>query len=141
MHLREGKFFSIFKIWSQYSAALYNFSKKKNLSCFKRILALLTYHQKCTITVLHFFTLDNFQWEHPVKPCNFKLYNFHFIGCVWVYRVYKPNFDDETSSSYCNETVYIFAFWLITTAYIFLGLFTSCICCFSIVSVIFKREY
>lgn len=69
------------------------------------------------------------------------LCGWFITGCVWVYRVYKPNFDDEESSSYCNETVYIFAFWLITTAYIFLGLFTSCICCFSIVSVIFKREY
>jgi hypothetical protein len=47
-------------------------------------------------------------------------------GCVWVYRIYKPNMDEEHSSDadYCNKTVYLFAFWLITTAYIFLGLFT-----------------
>jgi hypothetical protein len=49
--------------------------------------------------------------------------------------------DHSTDMDYCNKTVYLFAFWLITTAYIFLGLFTSCICCFSIVSVILKREY
>ena len=59
-----------------------------------------------------------------------------------MYRIYQPEMDPEHagSESYCNRSVYIFAFWLITTAYIFLGLFTSCICCFSIVSVILKRE-
>ena len=69
--------------------------------------------------------------------------SFVASGCVWVYRIYKPNMDDDHSgdADYCNKTVYLFAFWLITTAYIFLGLFTSCICCFSIVSVILKREY
>lgn len=63
-------------------------------------------------------------------------------GCVWVYRIYKPTMNElhRDSVDYCNRTVYVFAFWLITTAYIFLGLFTSCICCFSIVSVILKRE-
>ena len=61
---------------------------------------------------------------------------------MWVYRIYKPEMDPASAGSenYCHRSVYIFAFWLITTAYIFLGLFTSCICCFSIVSVILKRE-
>ena len=61
---------------------------------------------------------------------------------MWVYRIYKPEMDpvNALSENYCHRSVYIFAFWLITTAYIFLGLFTSCICCFSIVSVILKRE-
>jgi hypothetical protein len=59
---------------------------------------------------------------------------------VWVYRIYSPDMEHRGDAHYCNPTVYTFAFWLITTAYIFLGLFTSCICCFSIVSVILKRE-
>ena len=66
-----------------------------------------------------------------------------FIGCVWVYRIYRPNMDENAADldpTYCNRTVYVFAFWLITTAYIFLGLFTACICCSSIVSVILKRD-
>ena len=74
---------------------------------------------------------------------------FSFTGCVWVYRIYQPIFDPlkktnedgSLNEQYCNKTVYTFAFWLITAAYIFLGLFTSCICCFSIVSVILKNEY
>ena len=58
-------------------------------------------------------------------------------------RIYWPATQEEMvgTERYCNPVVYIFAFWLITTAYIFLGLFTSCICCFSIVSVLLKREY
>jgi len=66
-------------------------------------------------------------------------------GCVWVYRIYPPRLietasDDPEYPSYCNKLVYNFAFWLITSAYIFLGLFTSCICCFSIVVVMLKGE-
>lgn len=55
-------------------------------------------------------------------------------GCVWVYRIYEPVMDPALSGDphYCNATVYVFAFWFITTAYIFLGLVTSCICCISI---------
>ena len=56
-------------------------------------------------------------------------------------RIYWPDTQNPLDEQYCNPVVYIFAFWLITTAYIFLGLFTSCICCFSIVSVLLKREY
>jgi len=85
---------------------------------------------------------DNPPQPHPAQSLiTCFLCGWFITGCVWVYRVYKPDFNENAGHNYCNETVYIFAFWLITTAYIFLGLFTSCICCFSIVSVIFKREY
>merc|ERR1739844_637915 len=73
---------------------------------------------------------------HPAQyVINCFLCAWFITGCVWVYRIYQPIFDPR------NKTVYTFAFWLITAAYIFLGLFTSCICCFSIVSVILKNEY
>ena len=67
------------------------------------------------------------------------------LGCVWVYRIYPPVLeetapDDPLYPGYCNRLVYNFAFWLITSAYIFLGLFTSCICCFSIVVVMLKGD-
>jgi len=84
------------------------------------------------------------QPTHPVQSLiTFFLCGWFITGCVWVYRVYWPDTDPtaEGTPQYCNPVVYIFAFWLITTAYIFLGLFTSCICCFSIVSVLLKREY
>merc|ERR1711962_1865020 len=64
-------------------------------------------------------------------------------GCVWVYRIYPPVLAEDQSDDprYCNKLVYQFAFWLITSAYIFLGLFTSCICCFSIVVVMLKGDH
>ena len=61
------------------------------------------------------------------------------MGSVFVIVCFQENM--AGTENYCNPVVYLFAFWLITTAYIFLGLFTSCICCFSIVSVLLKREY
>jgi len=87
---------------------------------------------------------------HPAQyVINCFLCAWFITGCVWVYRIYQPIFDPlkktnedgSLNEQYCNKTVYTFAFWLITAAYIFLGLFTSCICCFSIVSVILKNEY
>ena len=53
---------------------------------------------------------------------------------MWVYRIYEPVMDETFSHDprFCHPVVYIFAFWLITTAYIFLGFVTSCICCISI---------
>ena len=55
-------------------------------------------------------------------------------GCVWVYRIYQPLMDERHYGDprYCDRFVYVFAFWLITTAYIFLGFVTSCICCVSL---------
>jgi len=84
------------------------------------------------------------QPTHPVQSLiTFFLCGWFITGCVWVYRIYWPETSQQLvgTEHYCNPVVYIFAFWLITTAYIFLGLFTSCICCFSIVSVLLKREY
>merc|ERR1719342_823680 len=82
------------------------------------------------------------QPTHPVQSLiTFFLCGWFITGCVWVYRIYWPETHNQGVENYCNPAVYLFAFWLITTAYIFLGLFTSCICCFSIVSVLLKREY
>jgi len=83
------------------------------------------------------------QPTHPVQSLiTFFLCGWFITGCVWVYRIYWPRTEPNspTDLNYCNSVVYLFSFWLITTAYIFLGLFTSCICCFSIVSVLLKRD-
>ncbi|CAB4062330.1 unnamed protein product [Lepeophtheirus salmonis] len=52
-------------------------------------------------------------------------------GCIWVYTIYWPNFEPqfEGDTEYCHQAVYVFTYWIITTSYIFLGIFTSCICC------------
>ncbi|KAI0234079.1 hypothetical protein LSAT2_015710, partial [Lamellibrachia satsuma] len=51
-------------------------------------------------------------------------------GNVWIYRIYN-DFDsvDETSSMYCQPTLYWFAFWITTASYIFSLSLCCCICC------------
>lgn len=60
-------------------------------------------------------------------------------GCVWVYRIYEPNYV-EGSHDYCDFTLYQFAFWLITSVYIAVGLLTSCMCCLSVATVVMQHN-
>ncbi|KAG8038737.1 hypothetical protein G9C98_000292 [Cotesia typhae] len=58
---------------------------------------------------------------------------------MWVYKEYEPNYDPSLGK-YCNKTLYLFAFWLITLVYIFLGVITAGLCCISIATIIFQRR-
>ncbi|XP_056156615.1 transmembrane protein 272-like [Lampris incognitus] len=53
------------------------------------------------------------------------LFCWFITGNVWIYSIYKPNFNQTTTNldPYCNKTLYLFAFWTTTLVYIFLGLF------------------
>ena len=67
------------------------------------------------------------QPTHPVQSLiTFFLCGWFITGCVWVYRIYWPDTQNPNMENFCNPVVYLFAFWLITIANIFLGLFTSC---------------
>ncbi|KAG8183956.1 hypothetical protein JTE90_005187 [Oedothorax gibbosus] len=57
-------------------------------------------------------------------------------GCIWTYRVYEPEYEDEKSPFYCNKTLYLFAFWLVTTSFIMIGLMSIFIMCFVVSSVV-----
>ncbi|KAF5304269.1 hypothetical protein FQA39_LY09796 [Lamprigera yunnana] len=52
------------------------------------------------------------------------LYLFEFIwivlGSVWIYGIYKPNFD-TSAGEYCDESTYSIGFWLLTVDWVFLG--------------------
>ncbi|KAK7863897.1 hypothetical protein R5R35_007227 [Gryllus longicercus] len=61
------------------------------------------------------------------------------IGSVWVYKVYEPNYDPSKGVDYCNRTLYLFAFWLITSVYIVLAFATMCLC-IAVASIAFQRE-
>lgn len=64
------------------------------------------------------------------------IYNkFICLGCILVYRVYEPEYNDPRSPNYCNKTVYLYAFWLITSTFIVLGIFISCLLCLAVSSV------
>ena len=44
-----------------------------------------------------------------------------FAGNVWIYKNYEPNYTDPESPYFCHKTLYLFAFWLITSYYILFG--------------------
>lgn len=43
-------------------------------------------------------------------------------ACVWVYGIYQPSYDPLLGNLYCDKTLYLFSFWVLTSVYIFLGL-------------------
>ncbi|XP_054457816.1 transmembrane protein 272-like [Anoplopoma fimbria] len=52
-------------------------------------------------------------------------------GNVWIYSIYKPNYDRNTTNvdPYCDKTLYLFAFWTTTLVYILMALSMVCGCC------------
>lgn len=69
------------------------------------------------------------------------LIGWFIAGCVIVFRNYKPNFDNPNSAKYCNRIVYMYTFWLITSALIFCSLFVSCVCCLMVNSIVSSRQH
>ncbi|XP_030285587.1 transmembrane protein 272 [Sparus aurata] len=53
------------------------------------------------------------------------LFCWFICGNVWIYSIYKPNFDKNTTATdpYCDRTLYLFAFWVTTLVYILFGVF------------------
>ncbi|XP_050708103.1 uncharacterized protein LOC126993241 isoform X2 [Eriocheir sinensis] len=70
---------------------------------------------------------------------NFFLTVWFVMGCVWVYRIYKPNYTDRNTREFCDQTLYQFAFWLVTSVYLIIGLLISCMCGLSIATVILQH--
>lgn len=60
---------------------------------------------------------------------NYFLIVWFLAGCIVVYRIYEPDYDNPLSLSYCNRTVYLYAFWLMTSAFIIMAIILSCLCC------------
>lgn len=61
------------------------------------------------------------------------------LGSIWVYKEFEPNYD-PTHGKYCNKTLYMFAFWLITSVYVTIGIITMCLCSISIACLAFQRD-
>ena len=49
------------------------------------------------------------------------LFVWFIAGNVWIYKNYEPNYTDPKSPYFCNKTLYLFAFWIITFYYILFG--------------------
>ena len=62
---------------------------------------------------------------------NLFLFIWFIAGSIWVYTKYKPHFVPPKHQpwNYCHPTLYLFAFWVITTGYILMGTILFCICC------------
>lgn len=61
-------------------------------------------------------------------------------GCVWVYQVYEPDYNDPDDSDYCHPTLYLYTFWLLNSVLIFVGLIMSCLCCVGCLSMGLSNE-
>ncbi|KOC65821.1 hypothetical protein WH47_10283 [Habropoda laboriosa] len=61
------------------------------------------------------------------------------IGSMWVYKEYEPNYDPALGK-YCNKTLYLFAFGLITCVYISWGLLTVCLCSITLANLAFHWQ-
>ena len=59
------------------------------------------------------------------------LFAWFIAGNVWIYKNYEPNYTDPESPYFCHKTLYLFAFWVITSYYIFFGvvLVIGCVKC------------
>ncbi|KAF7230262.1 transmembrane protein 272 [Nothobranchius furzeri] len=53
------------------------------------------------------------------------LFAWFITGNVWIYSIYQPNYNKNATDidSYCNKSLYLFAFWTTTLVYIMLALF------------------
>jgi len=71
---------------------------------------------------------------------NCVLFGWFIAGCVIVFRNYEPDFENVASARYCHRTVYMYTFWLITSAIIVFSLFIGCICCLMVSSAIASRQ-
>lgn len=62
---------------------------------------------------------------------NLFLFIWFIAGNFWIYSKYKPNFTPPKHQplNYCHPTLYLFAFWVITTSHIILGIIFFCVCC------------
>lgn len=98
------------------------------LNIFLRGLMFATYEFKETTILQLSHTVYSYTWNFLFFP-----------GSVWVYKEYEPNYD-PSRGKYCNQTLYLFAFWLITSVYIVLGVIIMCLCSISVASIAFQRD-
>ena len=65
--------------------------------------------------------------------CLCDLFDFSWFICgnVWVYSIYPPSYD-PSNPEYCDYTLYMFTFWVMTAGYIILSLALLCGICYCV---------
>lgn len=62
-------------------------------------------------------------------------------GNVWIYRIHNEvNYTDKNDPLYCDQTLYLFAFWLTTASYILVGTLCCCMCLVGCCSVMTEES-
>ena len=64
------------------------------------------------------------------------LFAWFIAGNVWIYKTYEPNYTDPKSPHFCHKTLYLFAFWVITSCYILFGVLLVIGCVTSIFGIL-----
>ncbi|KAI4895742.1 hypothetical protein NFI96_024043 [Prochilodus magdalenae] len=58
------------------------------------------------------------------------MFCWFITGSVWIYSIYPPNYNSTLlTEPYCNKTLYLFAFWTTTVAYILIACLLVAACC------------
>ncbi|KAG9346365.1 hypothetical protein JZ751_006676 [Albula glossodonta] len=66
---------------------------------------------------------------------SFFLFCWFIAGNVWIYSIYPANFNQMSSNTtYCNKTLYLFAFWTTTMVYMLLALCCCALICMCLCS-------
>lgn len=71
---------------------------------------------------------EEFNTYYFDKILNAFLFCWFIAGCVWIYKTYKPEYDNNESEKYCNKILYLFAFWLTNITWILMAL-SVVLCC------------
>lgn len=60
------------------------------------------------------------------------VFSWFIAGNYWIYHINSPSYDKHNGDQYCNKSLYLFAFWIMTSTYIIAGLLCLCLCCVGI---------
>lgn len=98
-----------------------------------RLTAMYWYVSRCTFPMpktLYSYHRGGLRLLHKTCISNDFIYYFP-TGNVWIYSIYQPNYSKNSTDlgSYCDKTLYLFAFWITTLVYILVGLLLLTGCC------------
>lgn len=63
-----------------------------------------------------------------------------FAGCLMIFRSYEPNYNDRASHRYCNQTLYLFTFYLIVSIGLICSTIIAIIIGLMIASALFSKR-
>ncbi|XP_005112148.2 uncharacterized protein LOC101853426 [Aplysia californica] len=77
---------------------------------------------------------------NPVEGIvNCFLFGWFIAGCVFIYRT-DDRSSVETDPNYCDPTLYWFAFWITTAAYIIMAASCCCVCMVGCIAACFAKK-